>query len=162
MIAGQRRSPVLNYCEIEVINPVQWQWGQAIKFFMRLKSGIKLLEERVGTGGPARRGDRLIYNIRMFLNKGDEVPLNERQLEYLPAMMIRIEDGDRFVDHITTLGSREAIAGVEYSLIGMKPGGYRKVRVSPHLAYRDQGLDNLIPPNAVLIVELWLRQIVSA
>ena len=129
---------------------------------MRLKSGIKLLEEWVGTGESARKGDRLIYNIKMFLNKGDEVPLNERQLEYLPATMIRIEDGYRFVDHTTTLGSREALAGVEYSLIGMKQGGYRKVRVSPHLAYRDQGLGDLVPPNAVLIVELWLRQIVSA
>jgi FKBP-type peptidyl-prolyl cis-trans isomerase len=129
---------------------------------MRLKSGIKLLDERVGTGEPAKKGDRLVYNMKMFLNKGDEVPLNERQLEYLPATMIRIEDGYRFVNHTTVLGSREAIACVEYSLIGMKQGGYRKVRVSPHLAYRDQGLDNLIPPNAVLIVELWLRQIVSA
>jgi FKBP-type peptidyl-prolyl cis-trans isomerase len=129
---------------------------------MRLKSGIKLLDERVGAGEPAKKGDRIIYNMRMFLNQGDEVPLNERQAEYLPATMIRIEDGYSFVDHSTTLGRREAIAGVEYSLIGMKPGGYRKVRVSPHLAYRDQGLDNLIPPNAVLIFELWLRQIVSA
>lgn len=129
---------------------------------MRLRSGIKLLDERAGTGEPASKGDRLIYNIRMFLNKGDEVPLNERQLEYLPATMIRTEDGYRFVDHVTTPGSREAIAGIEYSLIGMKQGGYRKVRLSPHLAYRDQGLDDLIPPNSVLIVELWLRQIVSA
>jgi FKBP-type peptidyl-prolyl cis-trans isomerase len=128
---------------------------------MRLKSGIKLLDERVGTGEAARKGDRVIYNIRMFLNKGDEVPLNERQLEYLPASMIRTEDGYRFVNHATRLGRREAIAGVEHSLIGMKQGGYRKVRLSPHLAYRDQGLDDLIPPDAVLLVELWLRQIVS-
>jgi FKBP-type peptidyl-prolyl cis-trans isomerase len=128
---------------------------------MRLKSGIKLLDERVGAGEAARKGDRVIYNIRMFLNKGDEVPLNERQLEYLPASMIRTEDGYRFVNHTTRLGRREAIAGVEHSLIGMKQGGYRKVRLSPHLAYRDQGLDDLIPPDAVLLVELWLRQIVS-
>jgi FKBP-type peptidyl-prolyl cis-trans isomerase len=41
----------------------------------------------------------------------------------------------------------------------MKKGGYRKVCVSPHLAYRDQGLGDMIPPNALLIVELWLREI---
>jgi FKBP-type peptidyl-prolyl cis-trans isomerase len=128
---------------------------------MRLKSGIKLLDEREGSGDPAKKGDRVVYNVKMFLNKGDEVPLNEQQAEYLPATMIRSEDGYRFVDHTTTLGRREAIAGVEYSLIGMKQGGYRKVRISPHLAYRDQGLDDLVPPDAVLIVELWLRQIVA-
>jgi FKBP-type peptidyl-prolyl cis-trans isomerase len=129
---------------------------------MRLRSGIKLLDEREGTGKPAKKGDRIVYNFKIFLNKGDEVLLYERQADYLPEKMIRTENGNRFIDHTTTLGQREAIAGIEYSLIRMKQGGYRKVRLSPHLAYRDQGLDDLIPPNAVLIVELWLREIISA
>jgi FKBP-type peptidyl-prolyl cis-trans isomerase (trigger factor) len=126
---------------------------------MRLRSGIKLLDERAGMGLPAKKGDSVIYNLKIFLNKGDEVPLNQRQIEYLPAQMIRTVDGYQFVDHKIILGSREAMAGVEYSLIGMKPDGYRKVRVSPHLAYRDEGLGELIPANAVLIVELWLREL---
>ncbi len=95
---------------------------------MRLRSGIKLLDERAGMGLPAKKGDSVIYNLKIFLNKGDEVPLNQRQIEYLPAQMIRTIDGYRFVDHKTVLGSREAMAGVEYSLIGMKTDGYRKVR----------------------------------
>jgi FKBP-type peptidyl-prolyl cis-trans isomerase len=128
---------------------------------VRLKSGIKLLEQREGTGEPARKGDRVIYNMKIFLNRGDEVPVNERQAEYLPASMIRNDDGYRFVDHQTKLGSRQAIAGVEHSLLGMKQGGYRKVRLSPHLTFRSDGLEGLIPPNAVLVVELWLRQIVN-
>jgi len=128
---------------------------------MKLKSGIKLLDEREGSGEPAKKGDNVIYNLKIFLNKGDEVPLNERQAEYLPEKMLRNENGSRFVDHTITLGRRQAIAGIEYTLTGMKAGGYRKVRLSPHLAYRDQGLDGLIPANSVLIVELWLRQIVS-
>jgi FKBP-type peptidyl-prolyl cis-trans isomerase len=128
---------------------------------MRLKRGIKLLEEGEGTGEPTRKGDRVIYNLKMFLNQGDEIPLNERQAEHLPAEMVRIMNGTRLVDHRTTLGSREAIAGVEYSLIGMKKGGYRKVRVSPHLAFRDKGLTDLVPANAVLVVELWLRDVIN-
>jgi FKBP-type peptidyl-prolyl cis-trans isomerase len=59
------------------------------------------------------------------------------------------------------VGKRRAIAGIEYALIGMKPGGYRKVRLSPHVAYRDEGLTDLIPPNAVLNIELWLRQVIT-
>ena len=127
---------------------------------MRLKSGIKLLDEREGDGEPAKKGDQVIYNLKMFLNKGDEVLLNERQAEYLPEKMLRLEGSDRLVDHAITLGRRQAIAGIEYALLGMKAGGYRKIRLSSHLAYREQGLDGLIPANAVLIVELWLRQIV--
>jgi FKBP-type peptidyl-prolyl cis-trans isomerase len=126
---------------------------------MRLKSGIKLLDERPGSGMAAKKGDSVIYNLKIFLNKGDEVPLNQRQAEYLPEKMVRTVDGYRFVDHKTVLGGREAMAGVEYSLLGMKESGYRKVRVSPHLAYRDEGLGDLIPAGAVLIIELWLREI---
>ena len=126
---------------------------------MRLKSGIKLLDEREGAGEPAKKGHSVIYNLKIFLNQGDEVPLNQRQAEYLPAAMIRTVDGYRFVDHETVLGSREAMAGVEYSLMGMRENGYRKVRVSPHLAYRDKGIPDLIPPDAVLIIELWVREI---
>ena len=129
---------------------------------MRLKKGIELLDEREGVGRPARESDRIVYNLRIFLNKGDEVLLNERQAEYLPEAMIRMEGSYRFVNHETTLGRRESIAGIEHSLAGMKPGGYRKVRVSPHLAYREQGLTDIIPPNAVLIVELWLRELIPA
>ena len=128
---------------------------------MKAKSGIKLLDDREGSGEPAKKGDKVIYNVRIHLNKGDEVPLNERQAEFLPAGMLRTENGRRLVDHELILGKRRAIVGVEYALIGMKPGGYRKVRLSPHLAYRDEGLTDLIPPNAILKVELWLRQIVK-
>jgi hypothetical protein len=40
----------------------------------KLESGLDLLAESEGTG------DRVIYNLRIFLNQGDEVPMNERQL----------------------------------------------------------------------------------
>jgi hypothetical protein len=97
----------------------------------------------------------------MFLNQGEEVALNERQAEYLSADRIRTIEGICFVDHCTVLGSREAIAGVEYALLGMRKGGYRKVRVSPHLAFREEGLPELVPAGAVLIIELWLREILG-
>ncbi len=109
---------------------------------------------------PAEKGDRVLFHMRFFLNKGDEVPLNETQAKHLPKEMIQTVDGSTFVDRTIVLGGREAIAGVEHALIGMKAGGYRKVRISPHLAYRDKGIPDLIPPDAVLICEIWLRDIV--
>ena len=129
---------------------------------MKRLSGLKLLEEREGEGTPANKGDRIVFNMRLFLNKGDEVPLNETQAKHLPKEMIRVVDGVTLIDRTIVLGCREAMAGVEHALMGMKVGGYRKVRISPHLAYRDQGIPDLIPPDAVLICEIWLRDIVSA
>lgn len=123
-------------------------------------SGLKLLEEWEGAGMPARKGNRVVYNARIFLNQGDEVPLNDIQALQLPKAIVRVVDGVTLIDHTVVLGRRQAIAGVEHALLGMKVGGYRKVRVSPHLAYRDEGLPTAIPPDAVVIVELWLREIV--
>lgn len=56
-------------------------------------SGLKLIEEQDGTGDPAQKGDRVMFNMRLFLNKGDEVPLNEMQAKDLPKEMIRVVDG---------------------------------------------------------------------
>jgi len=53
------------------------------------------------------------------------------------------------------------MAGVDPALMDMKVCGYRKVRIGPHLAYRDKGIPDLIPSDAVLIYEIWLRDIVS-
>jgi len=126
---------------------------------MKTKSGIKVLDDVEGIGKPAQKGDTVVYNVKIFLNKGEEVPLNEIQIKNMPKYKIRTVANYSFVDHVIALGRREAIAGVEHSLIGMKEEGYRKVRVSPHLAYREKGIPDLIPQNAVLIIELWLRSI---
>ena len=126
---------------------------------MKRLSGLKLLEEREGEGLQAGKGDRVVYNTRIFLNQGDEVPLNDIQAKQVSKELLRVVDGVTFIDHRIVLGQRQVIAGIEHALVGMKAGGYRKVRIGPHLAYRDKGITDLIPSDAVLIVEIWLREI---
>ncbi len=128
---------------------------------MKRLSGLTLLDEREGDGRVAQIGDRVVYNMRLYLNKGDEVLLNEKQAEHVLKEKIRRQDGVMLIDRTVTLGRREVIAGVEHALIGLTVGGYRKVRISPHLAYRDKGLPDLIPPHAVLVAEIWLRAVIE-
>ena len=64
-----------------------------------------------------------------------------------------------FVDHILVLGRRQAIAGVEHALIGMKVGGPSERPRESHLAYGDKGIPALILPGAALMCEIWLRNI---
>lgn len=128
---------------------------------MKRISGLKLLDEREGAGTPAKKGDRVVYNSRIFLNQGEEVSLNDIQAKQLPKDMVRVEAGFTFIDYRIVLGRRQAIVGVEHALMGMRVGGYRKVRVSPHLAYCDKGIPNLVPPDSVLVVEIWLRDVVG-
>jgi hypothetical protein len=86
----------------------------------------------------AAKGDVVAFECAAFLNRGSE--LHARRAES------------------ALLGQRRLIPGVESALVGMREGGYRKVRISPHLAYRAQGAGT-VPPNAVLIYELWLNSV---
>ena len=104
-----------------------------------MASGIKVVAETEGTGRRAKRGDLVNFDCAACLNRGSEVH-------------------GRRAEHIQ-LGSRRVIAGVEAALIGMREGGYRKVRISPHLAYRGEGVSGTVPKNAVLIYELWLNAV---
>lgn len=110
---------------------------------MKLPAGLDILEDEEGSGPPAQAGDTVAFTIRIFLNRGDEVPMGEPE-------------------QATTLGKRRMIAGVEKALIGMRAGGYRKIRVGPHLAYGARGVPDVIPANAVLTIALRLRAITLA
>ena len=129
---------------------------------MKRVPGIRLLKETEGSGAAARKGDRVTYNLRLFLNKGDEVPLDEQQQGDVGRDAKRIEGDRQVIDRVATLGRREVVAAVEYGLNGMRAGGYRKLKASPHLAYGTAGIPGLVPENAVLVLELWLRAIEAA
>ena len=125
-----------------------------------IAAGIDLVAQIEGGGSPAQRGDAVTYNVRIYLNRGDEVLMNKRQAETgIPPAKLREEDGQVLVDHRTVLGKRQCVAGIEKTLLGMRRNGYRRVRIGPHLAYGDRGVPGLIPADAVLEVEIWLRDI---
>jgi len=88
----------------------------------------------------AERGKVVTIHCRGFLNHGEQFRSsydNEQPISFC-------------------IGSREVIAGLEKGVGGMKVGGKRKVKVSPHLAYRDKGVPGVVPPNAVLVFEIEL------
>lgn len=57
------------------------------------------------------------------------------------------------------LGSGAMIQGIEAAVVGMKPGGRRKLVLPPGVAYGGDGRD-AIPPNAVLVYDVELRAII--
>ena len=127
---------------------------------MNIRPGVKLLEEREGTGKPAEKGCHATYNFRAYLNRGDEVSINRRDPAVpWPKEMITSDDKGELINFVCVLGKRQAFAAVEYSLFGMKVGGYRKVKAKPHLAYREAGVPGIVPRNAMLTFEIWLRKL---
>ncbi len=106
---------------------------------MMLKSGVKLLSETQGTGEPIKKGDTVKVRLNGWLNQGQQIQEN-----YLGEIVV---------------GNREVIPGIDYSIEGMRQGGKRKVKISPHLSYREAGVENRIPPNAVLVYEIEVLEI---
>ena len=98
--------------------------------------GIQIVEDVAGDGTPVQRGELVSIDLQITLNRGEVVHPRER---------VTIRVGDRHV-----------FPGLSKSVEGMRRGGYRKTRVSPHLAYGAEGVSGKIPPDAVLICELWV------
>ena len=65
--------------------------------------------------------------------------------------------GDQFGTGEVTfrVGERRVIAGLEKGVVGMRVGGVRLLRVSPHLGYSDRAIPG-VPPHAVLNFEVEL------
>jgi len=106
---------------------------------MKLKSGVKLLSETPGTGQPIKKGDTVKVRLNGWLNQGQQIQEN----------------------HLceVAVGDRKLIPGIDYSIEGMRKGGKRRVKISPHLGYREAGVENLIPRNAVLVYEIEVLEV---
>ncbi len=57
------------------------------------------------------------------------------------------------------VGSREVVAGMEEGVIGMKPGGLRRLVIPPKLGYGSKGAGSSIPPNSYLVFDVELVRV---
>lgn len=103
---------------------------------------VRIEHDVPGEGEVAGRGDRVTIRCRIHLNHGD---------------LIRELDPLTFI-----LGRREVVAGLEKGVTGMRVGGRPRFRVPPHLAYRDVGVPDLVPPNAMLRFDVELLAVARA
>jgi FKBP-type peptidyl-prolyl cis-trans isomerase len=115
------------------------------------RPGIKVLEDVLGMGEKVERHRYYRMSLRAWLNNRQPV-IWTKPFGLLDKSHIS-EDGKTI-----TVGCRYdrvfLIAGLFYGIEGMRIGGKRVLKISPHLAYRERGVEGMIPPNAVLEVEL--------
>ena len=108
----------------------------------RGRGGVEYEDLEVGNGPTAERGCTVDVEYSLFLNRGDCVQENKK--------------------YSFRVGKREVVAGLEYGVEGMRAGGKRLIRVGPHLAYRDAGVPDTIPANAVLEFRVSLLSVRSS
>jgi len=68
---------------------------------------------------------------------------------------------DRGEPFKVSLGAGRVIRGWEEGLQGMKVGGQRQLIIPPELGYGARGAGGLIPPNATLIFDIELIEVVK-
>jgi len=116
-----------------------------------MRPGLELLEDAPGEGALVKPHGNYEVRLRMWLSRGDPVRWNASTVVHEGA---RIEDEGTNL-YIQLRVDRESMfAGLRYGVDGMRVGGTRRLRVAPHLAYRDAGVPGVIPANAILVVEV--------
>ena len=116
-----------------------------------MRSGIKILEDIPGAGPPIERKQLYQIRLRVWLNKGE--PVRWRFVWGLVSRARLEDDGQTLVTDVR-MDRVSLFNGLFYGIEGMRVGGTRKLRISPHLAYGEKGLPDVIPPNSVLTAEV--------
>ena len=105
----------------------------------RGRGGVEYEDLKLGEGPPAHRGAKVEVRFDLFLDRGDPVQENQH--------------------YAFRVGKRRAIPGLEYGVEGMRVGGERRLRIAPHLAYRDHAIPGLVPARAVLEFHVTLLRV---
>jgi hypothetical protein len=117
----------------------------------QLRAGIEILSEEPGGGAEVQRHSVYQFRLRCWLSRGEPVKWSEPWGLFRRAHLE--DDGATLVTDLR-VDRLWMFAGLFHGVQGMRVGGTRKLRIAPHLAYRDHGVPGVIPQNALLTVEV--------
>ena len=94
-----------------------------------------------------------VYQVRlkMWLNKGEPVCW-ERPWGLIDRARLEDDGATLFTD--LRIDRENLFAGLFQGIEGMRVGGTRKLKISPHLAYGETGIPGRVPAQAVIIAEI--------
>lgn len=107
------------------------------------ESGLKYEDLVQGDGAEATTGKRVSVHYTGWLTDGSKFDSSV----------------DRNSPFQFSLGAGMVIRGWDEGVQGMKIGGKRKLTIPPQLGYGERGAGGVIPPNATLIFDVELLEI---
>jgi FKBP-type peptidyl-prolyl cis-trans isomerase len=113
------------------------------KAVITTKSGLKYIDETVGAGTEAQKGDIVDVHYTGWLKDGAKFDSSE----------------DRGRPFTFNLGKGMVIKGWDEGVAGMKVGGKRKLIIPYELAYGENGRPPMIPPKAELTFDVELLKV---
>jgi hypothetical protein len=116
-----------------------------------VKPGLELLEDDPGVGALVARKAFYDFRLRVWLSRGDPIRWS---MPWGITGRARLEDDGTTLFTCLRVDRECMFAGLFYGVQGMRVGGTRRIRVAPHLAYREGGVPGIVPPNALLTIEI--------
>ncbi|MEP7706022.1 FKBP-type peptidyl-prolyl cis-trans isomerase [Paraglaciecola sp. 25GB23A] len=110
-----------------------------------MSNDVKIEDIFVGTGDAVKRGALITAHYRGWLEDGTEFDSS-----YKNATPFQ-----------TVLSNKRVIQGWVLGLQGMQAGGKRKLWVPAELAYGERQIGSMIPPNADLMFEIELLEVLN-
>jgi hypothetical protein len=127
--------------------------GQPVR--RRLRSGLTLLVDIPGSGGPVRRLHRYLMRVRLWLHRGEPVRWEHASGHVGDS---RLEDDGTTLVTDVRLERRSLMSGLFYGIEGMRVGGTRRLEIAPHLAYGERGIPGIVPASALLVAEVTILE----
>lgn len=128
------------------VTPVQGQNAPTVTSTVSnsqtLPDGLKIEDEKIGTGAEVKSGDTISINYLGTLENGQKFDSSY----------------DRGVPFETQIGVGQVIKGWDEGVVGMRVGGKRRLTIPSSLGYGNQAVGS-IPANSTLIFEVELMAI---
>ena len=115
------------------------------------RSGIEILSDAPGTGAEVERQHVYQVRLKLWLNQGEPVRW-ERPWGLIDRARLEDEGATLITD--LRIDRENLFAGLFQGIEGIRIGGRRKLKISPHLAYGEKGIPGKIPAQAVIIAEI--------
>ena len=119
---------------------------------MKTHKGVEILSETEGSGELVEKGNSYIMKTQMWLNKGD--PVVWKNISTKHPGYVQLSDDQTIITKKFRVDRENLVNGIFYGIQGMKINGTRRLKISPQLAYGEKGIEGIIPPNALLIIEV--------
>ncbi len=113
--------------------------------YQTLEQGVQYIDLVVGDGPAPMPGQEVLVHYTGWLPEGGKFDSS-------------IDRGEPFRFN---LGMGQVIPGWDLGVAGMKVGGKRQLVIPPQLAYGESGAGGVIPPNATLIFEVELLEVLN-